>query len=43
MNDFIFVKFRLDPTIFFQNSIKIRKLTVIKSKSCLNPKSYHCW
>jgi len=44
MNGFMFFKSKSDPTILFKNPIhsQIRKLTNIKSKSCWNPKSYHC-
>jgi len=34
MNGFMFFKSKSDPTILFQNSIQIRKVTVFKSKFC---------
>ena len=39
-NGLIFFKTKFDPTIF-QNSVQVRKLTVFKSTSCLNPKSFY--
>ena len=34
---------QIDPTILFQNQIRIQNLTVLNSKSCLNSKSYRSY
>jgi len=43
MNGFRFFKSKSNPVLLFKIriQIQIRKQTVLKSKSCLNPKSYH--
>jgi len=41
MNGFSFLKSKSNPAFHFKIHIQIRKQTVLKSKSCLNPKSYH--